>query len=202
VPADGAAEIAITAEGVYGALRALETLSQLVTFHFGGAGSGLPAREPGSESAAGMGANQGSSSYYRVRGAPWAIADAPRFAHRGLMVDTGRHFLPLAVLRGVVDSLPYAKLNVLHWHISDSQVGVSNVRRALLRLSHGSFTALSRLYSRLSHGSPTDGARPARSPSPWRAARGPGCGTAPSPRRRSTRRQTSPPSWSTRGSAG
>ena len=48
---------------------------------------------------------------YVVRGAPWDITDAPRFAHRGLMVDTARHFQPLASLRKVVDALPYAKLN-------------------------------------------------------------------------------------------
>jgi hypothetical protein len=37
------------------------------------------------------------------------------------MVDSSRHFLPLAVIRRTLDSLPYAKLNVLHWHVSDTQ---------------------------------------------------------------------------------
>lgn len=86
----------IEAATVYGALRGLETFSQLVRFDFG------------------------SGSYF-VPGAPWAITDAPRFPHRGLMVDTSRHFETLAALRRIVDSLPYAKLNVLHWHMSDSQ---------------------------------------------------------------------------------
>jgi len=56
-----------------------------------------------------------------VGGAPWRIADAPRFAHRGLMVDTARHYEPLAAVRAIVDSLSYAKLNVLHWHMVDIQ---------------------------------------------------------------------------------
>lgn len=37
------------------------------------------------------------------------------------MIDTSRHFQTLESIRSVVDSLPYAKLNVLHWHMSDSQ---------------------------------------------------------------------------------
>jgi hypothetical protein len=32
-----------------------------------------------------------------------------------------RHFETLATIRRIIDSLTYAKLNVLHWHISDSQ---------------------------------------------------------------------------------
>lgn len=40
---------------------------------------------------------------------------------KGLMIDTSRHFQTLAEIRRVIDSLPYAKLNVLHWHISDDQ---------------------------------------------------------------------------------
>jgi hypothetical protein len=32
-----------------------------------------------------------------------------------------RHFLPVAVLKRVLDALPYVKINVLHWHIVDNQ---------------------------------------------------------------------------------
>ena len=39
------------------------------------------------------------------------------------MIDSARHFETLSAIRGIVDSLPYAKLNVLHWHMVDSQVG-------------------------------------------------------------------------------
>lgn len=50
-----------------------------------------------------------------------AVDDAPRFAWRGLLVDSARHFLPLAAIRRTVDAMAVAKLNVLHWHLVDAQ---------------------------------------------------------------------------------
>jgi hexosaminidase len=49
------------------------------------------------------------------------IADAPRFAWRGLMLDSGRHFLPIAVIYRTLDGMAAVKLNVLHWHLSEDQ---------------------------------------------------------------------------------
>jgi hexosaminidase len=37
------------------------------------------------------------------------------------MVDSSRHVEIVAAIRGIVDLLVYAKYNVLHWHMSDSQ---------------------------------------------------------------------------------
>ena len=51
----------------------------------------------------------------------WEIVDAPRFPHRELLLDSVRHFQPLATVKGVLESMAYAKLNTLHWHLSDSQ---------------------------------------------------------------------------------
>ena len=49
------------------------------------------------------------------------IQDKPRFPWRGLMIDVSRHFMPLDVVRRNLDGMAAAKLNVLHWHLSDNQ---------------------------------------------------------------------------------
>ncbi|WP_267379063.1 family 20 glycosylhydrolase [Sphingomonas sp. GC_Shp_6] len=49
------------------------------------------------------------------------IADAPRFAWRGLMIDVARHFQPIGVLRDIVDQMAAVKLNTLHIHLTDDQ---------------------------------------------------------------------------------
>ena len=84
----------LEADTVFGAMRGLETFSQLVGFD---AASGL----------------------FLARVAE--VADAPRFAHRGALVDTSRHFEPVAALRAFLDAMAYNKLNVLHWHVVDDE---------------------------------------------------------------------------------
>jgi len=41
------------------------------------------------------------------------------YTHRGLMVDTGRRFVPIDTLKKIVDGLSYSKMSVLHLHLSD-----------------------------------------------------------------------------------
>jgi hexosaminidase len=49
------------------------------------------------------------------------IDDKPRFAWRGLMIDSGRHFMPLAMIERNLDAMEAVKLNVMHWHLSEDQ---------------------------------------------------------------------------------
>jgi hexosaminidase len=49
------------------------------------------------------------------------IDDKPRFPWRGLMIDSGRHFIPLPVIERNLDAMEEVKLNVFHWHLSDDQ---------------------------------------------------------------------------------
>ncbi|PON31471.1 Beta-hexosaminidase, partial [Trema orientale] len=75
----------LQAKTVYGALHGLQTFSQLCQYNF-------------------------KSKTIEVNKVPWTIIDQPRFSYRGLLIDTSRHYLPLPVIKTVIDSMAYAKL--------------------------------------------------------------------------------------------
>ena len=93
-PNDGVGSLNATT--MFGALRGLETLAQLLDLY----GVATTARQ--------------------ISHAPIHVSDAPRFSYRGLLIDSGRHFLPVASIKAVIDAMAYNKLNVLHWHIVDA----------------------------------------------------------------------------------
>src|SRR5690606_5157906 len=49
------------------------------------------------------------------------IEDAPRFAWRGLMLDSARHFQSVVQLQQLLDTMARHKLNIFHWHLTDDQ---------------------------------------------------------------------------------
>jgi len=49
------------------------------------------------------------------------IQDKPRFPWRGLMIDCGRHFMPVDVIKRNLDGMAAVKMNVFHWHLSENQ---------------------------------------------------------------------------------
>ncbi|XP_063053451.1 beta-hexosaminidase subunit alpha isoform X1 [Engraulis encrasicolus] len=81
----------VRAEMVWGALRGLESLSQLVY--------------------------QDDYGVHYIN--KTEIEDFPRFPFRGLLLDTSRHYLPLYAIMETLDAMSYTKLNVFHWHIVD-----------------------------------------------------------------------------------
>jgi hexosaminidase len=56
-----------------------------------------------------------------LQGVPISISDAPTLRHRGVMMDTARHFLPIANLKRVVDGASASGLNALHLHLTDAE---------------------------------------------------------------------------------
>jgi len=93
---DDKSAISIDAQTVYGALRGIESLSQLVRFDF-------------------------DIQRYVIDNTPISVDDEPRYNHRGLLLDTSRHFQSIADIKRTIDALSYAKFNVFHWHVVDTQ---------------------------------------------------------------------------------
>jgi hexosaminidase len=86
--------IEITAKTVWGALHAFTTLQQLV-----------------------IADNSGNLIIEQ----PVSIQDAPLYPWRGIMIDTGRNFISIPKIREQIDGMALSKMNVLHWHLDDSQ---------------------------------------------------------------------------------
>ena len=75
-------------------------------------------------SSAEAGAFYAQQTLQQLRGADGSlpcvlIRDAPRFAWRGLMLDSSRHFQTVDDIKRWLDLLAMHKLNVFHWHLVD-----------------------------------------------------------------------------------
>lgn len=57
------------------------------------------------------------------------IADAPRFAYRGLMLDVARYFIPKEHVLKIIDAIAALKINTLHLHLSDDNGWRVEIRR-------------------------------------------------------------------------
>jgi hexosaminidase len=61
-----------------------------------------------------------------VQPGPWTIpaveiADRPRYAWRGAMLDVARHFFSVAEVKRYIDQMALYKINTLHLHLADDQ---------------------------------------------------------------------------------
>jgi len=57
------------------------------------------------------------------------LDDAPRFAWRGLMLDSARHYQSPAFIKTLIDAMAAHKLNVLQWHLTDDQAWRLEIRK-------------------------------------------------------------------------
>jgi len=92
--------IRINAQTVWGALRAMETVAQLIQLR-----------------------SHQKSRFYTVAdfSVPLKIVDYPRFPWRGFLIDTTNHYHRPELIKHAIDGMAFAKLNTLHWHIVDTE---------------------------------------------------------------------------------
>lgn len=110
----------ISSHSVWGILKGLETFSQLLV---------------------NVGQNQFQIQVVK-------ISDAPRFPHRGMMIDSSRHFLPLSSIYQTLDAMEMNKLNALHWHLVDDQ-SFPFVSETFPQLhQHGAYNAETHIYTK------------------------------------------------------
>ena len=76
----------IKAKTQWGAMHAIETLSQLI--------------------------QDAEGSRLQIPYAPVNITDSPEFSHRGVMLDTARNYYPVKAILRTIDAISYHKLNV------------------------------------------------------------------------------------------
>lgn len=48
------------------------------------------------------------------------VWDAPLYGHRGVMLDTSRNYYPVKDVLRTVEAMAMNKVNVFHWHVTDS----------------------------------------------------------------------------------
>ncbi|KAJ2453490.1 Glucosamine-6-phosphate isomerase (Glucosamine-6-phosphate deaminase) (GNPDA) (GlcN6P deaminase) [Coemansia sp. RSA 2424] len=92
VPVTGVAKL--KANSVYGALRGMETFSQLLVYN-------------------------GRLRF--IKNTPIHIEDKPALKHRGVMLDTARNYYSVSDIKRTLDAMSFNKLNIFHWHIVDAQ---------------------------------------------------------------------------------
>ncbi|ORY69311.1 glycoside hydrolase family 20 protein [Leucosporidium creatinivorum] len=121
--ANGGALLAtLSANTTLGLIRGLQTFSQLVYT--------LP-----------------SGGYRYIINTPISIRDAPAFSHRAFMLDTSRAWFPVDDILRTLDAMSWAKLNVLHWHATDSQSWPLFIPAFPELSQHGAYSS-SQTYSR------------------------------------------------------
>lgn len=91
---DDSSAIKLSAKTIWGALHGFTTLQQIVIYD--------------------------EKNGFHVE-QPVKISDKPKYTYRGLMLDTGRNFLSPKKIKEQIRGMALSKMNVLHWHMTDTQ---------------------------------------------------------------------------------
>ena len=84
------------------------------------------------------------------------VEDRPSYSHRGLLLDTSRNFISkkvtrlvdldgsllfvVQVIKEIISGMSYDKLNVFHWHITDTHSFPFYSRRVPQLTMHGAYS--------------------------------------------------------------
>ncbi len=112
--------VKISAESFFGARHALETLSQLIAW------------------------DESIDSMILLGQA--SIKDSPAYIHRGLLIDTSRNFVSVEIIKKILDGMSYDKLNIFHWHLTDSHSFPFVSKRRPKLAQYGAYSA-SKVYT-------------------------------------------------------
>ena len=107
--------VEIKAKTFFGARHALETLSQLITW------------------------DDSISKWLIVSDV--SISDSPAYVHRGLLIDTSRNYVSVEMIKKILDAMSFNKLNVFHWHLTDTHSFPFVSRREPLLALYGAYSA-------------------------------------------------------------
>lgn len=67
------------------------------------------------------------------------IIDYPRFPHRGMHLDVGRHMFPVEFIKKYIDLMSMYKINNFHWHLTEDQGWRLEIRKYPLLTETGAF---------------------------------------------------------------
>ncbi|CAG0879157.1 unnamed protein product [Cyprideis torosa] len=87
--------VVILAETFFGARHGLETLLQCMAY-------------------------DSRSDSLRIIETVTIDGDSPDYQHRGLSLDSSRSYTPIPLLKKIIDAMGMNKMNILHWHITDT----------------------------------------------------------------------------------
>ena len=67
------------------------------------------------------------------------IQDKPQYSYRGFHLDCARHFFNVDTIEGIIDAAGLAKINVMHWHLTNDQGWRIESEQYPLLTKHGEY---------------------------------------------------------------
>ena len=112
--------IEVVAPSHAGLFRAMQTLRQLLPSAFESAWQAVNGGTTSGDDVA-VSTTRARDVRFALTVPAVRIDDAPRFRYRGMHLDVGRHFFPVAFVKKYIDLLAAYRMNVFHWHLTEDQ---------------------------------------------------------------------------------